>query len=104
MLWTTAPPPPGVCRRSRIYDGFSKERHVLVIGCGTNGKKNLCPVCIIPEWKMEKYNATHFRRRHGSFLTGNSDTKMTDVFSDNMNITVRLRKLQRCLTLDHNVL
>ena len=27
-----------------------------------------CPQCSIPEWKMEKYAATHFKRHQGSLL------------------------------------
>ena len=27
-----------------------------------------CPHCRIPEWKLQKYNATHFKRKYGSQL------------------------------------
>jgi pyrrolysyl-tRNA synthetase-like protein len=27
-----------------------------------------CPSCRIPDWKLEKYNATHFKRKYGSHL------------------------------------
>lgn len=27
-----------------------------------------CPACRIPDWKLEKYNATHFKRKYGSHL------------------------------------
>lgn len=27
-----------------------------------------CPECRIPDWKLEKYNATHFKRKFGSHL------------------------------------
>jgi len=30
--------------------------------------KGVCPACGIPEWKLEKYASTHFRRHHGSDL------------------------------------
>lgn len=29
---------------------------------------SVCPVCRVPEWKLEKYNATRFKRHYGSFL------------------------------------
>ena len=28
-----------------------------------------CDVCRIPDWKLEKYSSTRFRRRFGSYLT-----------------------------------
>lgn len=28
----------------------------------------VCPACAIPDWKMAKYGATFFSRRHGSSL------------------------------------
>lgn len=28
-----------------------------------------CPVCNVPDWKLEKYAATLFRRHHGSTLS-----------------------------------
>jgi pyrrolysyl-tRNA synthetase-like protein len=31
--------------------------------------KNTCSSCGIPEWKLEKYAATRFRRHYGSLLT-----------------------------------
>ena len=30
--------------------------------------KKVCPVCRVPEWKLEKYSATRFRRHYGSDL------------------------------------
>lgn len=35
----------------------------------------VCPVCKIPEWKLEKYSATGFKRHYGSFLTEDSKPK-----------------------------
>ncbi|HKK99507.1 MAG TPA: pyrrolysine--tRNA(Pyl) ligase small subunit [Desulfotignum sp.] len=29
---------------------------------------SVCPVCNVPEWKLEKYAATRFNRHHGSML------------------------------------
>ncbi len=29
-----------------------------------------CPQCRIPEWKLQKYAATHFKRGYGSHLRG----------------------------------
>jgi len=31
--------------------------------------KGGCPVCRVPEWKLEKYSSTRFRRHHGSMLS-----------------------------------
>jgi pyrrolysyl-tRNA synthetase-like protein len=28
----------------------------------------VCPHCAVPEWKLEKYNATRFKRHQGSLL------------------------------------
>ncbi|MBC7357435.1 MAG: hypothetical protein H5U10_13280 [Desulfacinum sp.] len=30
----------------------------------------VCGACAVPQWKLEKYNATHFRRHFGSDLRG----------------------------------
>jgi pyrrolysyl-tRNA synthetase-like protein len=30
--------------------------------------QSTCKSCRVPEWKLEKYSATHFRRHHGSIL------------------------------------
>jgi pyrrolysyl-tRNA synthetase-like protein len=29
---------------------------------------DVCPDCVIPDWKLEKYSATRFRRKYGSDL------------------------------------
>ena len=29
----------------------------------------VCKVCKVPEWKLEKYNTTSFKRHYGSFLS-----------------------------------
>jgi len=29
---------------------------------------NVCPVCKVPDWKLEKYSATGFKRHYGSLL------------------------------------
>ena len=28
----------------------------------------ICPVCKVPEWKLEKYSSTRFKRHYGSLL------------------------------------
>ena len=30
--------------------------------------KGVCPICRVPEWKLEKYASTRFRRHYGSLL------------------------------------
>jgi len=30
--------------------------------------KGVCRQCRVPDWKLEKYNATRFKRHYGSFL------------------------------------
>ena len=37
----------------------------------------VCPHCGVPEWKLEKYNATLFKRHQGSLLLEDQD-KWTD--------------------------
>ena len=37
----------------------------------------VCPHCGVPEWKLEKYNATQFKRHQGSLLLEDQD-KETD--------------------------
>jgi pyrrolysyl-tRNA synthetase-like protein len=32
--------------------------------------RGVCPACGVPQWKLEKYAATQFRRHHGSSLRG----------------------------------
>ncbi|MCK4761891.1 MAG: hypothetical protein KAW12_06800 [Candidatus Aminicenantes bacterium] len=34
--------------------------------------KGVCPECGIPDWKLEKYNSTRFKRHQGSFLPDNT--------------------------------
>lgn len=36
--------------------------------------KNVCPDCAIPDWKLEKYSATRFRRKYGADLRKNIDS------------------------------
>lgn len=35
----------------------------------------VCPVCKVPEWKLEKYSATGFKRHYGSLLLGEKHPK-----------------------------
>ncbi|MGD2088469.1 MAG: pyrrolysine--tRNA(Pyl) ligase small subunit [Candidatus Aminicenantes bacterium] len=35
----------------------------------------VCPICKIPDWKLEKYSATRFRRHYGSMLSDENHTK-----------------------------
>jgi len=35
--------------------------------------KSACPACRMPEWKLEKYAATFFRRHHGSLLVNKNE-------------------------------
>jgi pyrrolysyl-tRNA synthetase-like protein len=37
----------------------------------------VCPQCGVPDWKLEKYNATRFKRHQGSLLLGDQE-KGTD--------------------------
>lgn len=30
--------------------------------------RGVCPACGVPQWKLEKYASTQFRRHHGSLL------------------------------------
>ena len=34
---------------------------------------SVCPQCGVPDWKLEKYSATRFKRDQGSMLTENND-------------------------------
>jgi pyrrolysyl-tRNA synthetase-like protein len=36
--------------------------------------KQVCPECRIPEWKLEKYSATRFKRHYGSALLDEDET------------------------------
>jgi pyrrolysyl-tRNA synthetase-like protein len=35
----------------------------------------VCPICKIPDWKLEKYSSTRFRRHYGSMLLDENQTK-----------------------------
>lgn len=35
--------------------------------------KAACPQCRVPEWKLEKYSATFFKRHYGSRLQGDGE-------------------------------
>jgi len=37
--------------------------------------KQVCPHCGVPDWKIEKYSSTRFRRHHGSLLLGDGRTR-----------------------------
>ena len=37
--------------------------------------KDVCPICRIPDWKLEKYSSTQFKRHYGSALLGENDLK-----------------------------
>jgi len=37
--------------------------------------KDVCPVCRIPDWKLEKYSSTQFKRHYGSALLSENDLK-----------------------------
>ena len=34
-----------------------------------------CPICRIPDWKLEKYSATRFKRHYGSLLLEENQQK-----------------------------
>ncbi|MCP4153398.1 MAG: hypothetical protein GY757_37065 [bacterium] len=35
----------------------------------------VCPVCKVPDWKLEKYSATGFKRHYGSLLLDENQEK-----------------------------
>lgn len=35
--------------------------------------RTVCPACGIPDWKIEKFSATRFKRHFGSNLQGNTE-------------------------------
>ncbi|UCH93797.1 MAG: hypothetical protein JSV88_26505 [Candidatus Aminicenantes bacterium] len=35
----------------------------------------VCPICQVPDWKLEKYSATRFKRHYGSLLLDENQTK-----------------------------
>jgi pyrrolysyl-tRNA synthetase-like protein len=37
--------------------------------------KEVCPVCRIPDWKLEKFSSTQFKRHYGSALLNENDLK-----------------------------
>ena len=37
--------------------------------------KGVCGSCQVPDWKLEKYSATYFKRRYGSNLSKDTDDK-----------------------------
>ena len=37
--------------------------------------KEVCPVCRIPDWKLEKFSSTQFKRHYGSALLNEDDLK-----------------------------
>ena len=37
--------------------------------------KDVCPICRIPDWKLEKYSSTQFKRHYGSALLSENDLK-----------------------------
>jgi len=38
---------------------------------------DVCKKCAIPDWKLEKYSATKFKRKYGSDLSGQSEKENT---------------------------
>jgi len=41
----------------------------------------VCPACGVPQWKLEKYTSTHFRRHHGSLLQNGNDENIQNANS-----------------------
>jgi pyrrolysyl-tRNA synthetase-like protein len=37
--------------------------------------KEVCPVCRVPDWKLEKFSSTQFKRHYGSALLSENDLK-----------------------------
>jgi pyrrolysyl-tRNA synthetase-like protein len=37
--------------------------------------KEVCPVCRVPDWKLEKFSSTQFKRHYGSALLNEDDLK-----------------------------
>jgi pyrrolysyl-tRNA synthetase-like protein len=37
--------------------------------------KDVCPICRIPDWKLEKYSSTQFKRHYGSALLSENELK-----------------------------
>jgi pyrrolysyl-tRNA synthetase-like protein len=35
----------------------------------------ICPICKVPDWKLEKYSSTRFKRHYGSFLQDEKQQK-----------------------------
>ncbi len=39
---------------------------------------NVCPKCKVPDWKLEKYSSTLFKRHQGSMLTKNVESQANE--------------------------
>lgn len=37
--------------------------------------KDVCPICRIPDWKLEKFSSTQFKRHYGSALLSEDELK-----------------------------
>ena len=40
--------------------------------------KDVCPVCQIPDWKLEKYSSTQFKRHYGAALLSEDELEDKD--------------------------
>ena len=40
--------------------------------------KGACSVCRVPEWKLEKYSSTQFKRHYGSALSHDSKQEVKE--------------------------
>jgi pyrrolysyl-tRNA synthetase-like protein len=54
------------CNKTFIINNSRNSRAARWLRNKWFGK--ICPVCKIPEWKLEKYNSTRFKRHYGSLL------------------------------------
>jgi pyrrolysyl-tRNA synthetase-like protein len=55
------------CGKTFIVNNSRNSRAVRWLRNKWFGK--VCHICKIPDWKLEKYNSTRFKRHYGSFLT-----------------------------------
>ncbi len=61
------------CEKTFIVNNSRNSRAARWLRNKWFGK--VCPICRIPEWKLEKYSATRFKRHYGSLLLEKNQQK-----------------------------
>ena len=61
------------CKKEFVINNSRNSRAARWLRNKWFGK--VCTVCRVPDWKLEKYSSTRFKRHYGSMLLENTENK-----------------------------